>query len=626
MKRVFKILILFFLAPLLSFSQANEDTIKVSSKLDSIFFPASYCWWNEQYVGLDSVVDGFHENADFIRAIAPFIANTGNVGSPVHFFKFLFDSVYMACPKLNGLENSYELMGLKGIYDQVRPYSYAMFVSGPKNEQDIYGEYGIQLKKMFRLGAKYVGTGGDGIYTNTLNKFLNLNVYAGFASKNRFYNSIVNAGIGKNDVSENAGVTEDTSGIYPVRLYYAKNYFRNQSISLCQQLNFKLDSIKVLNREMAIETKNIPTFEINHMVGYQTKSYKYTDDLSGGDASFYGNFFIDSSATKDTTHISDLTNELYGYYRKINANNKSNGWQLGIGGVHNLINIFQNDIDTGYNNVAGKFSVKTFSLKQFVLLNGAYTVSGYNAGDYEIQLHYKRLWGDTANKSKTTIYCNTDFQNITPSYFYENYYSNHFKWNYDFSDIGIYKLNAGIDISKYKIKADFTTSYLKNYIYYDVNAMPSQAASPLIILTGELSKDIAIYMFHLNSAVLLQKSTDETVVHLPLLYLKQSLYFESLAFHKALQFQMGVALNYFTSYYGNYYMPALGQFYLQNDLEVGNYPFIDAYAAAKVKRVRLFIKLQHLTSGLIDATEYMVPYYPVAPRMLKWGISWLFFD
>jgi hypothetical protein len=73
-------------------------------------------------------------------------------------------------------------------------------------------------------------------------------------------------------------------------------------------------------------------------------------------------------------------------------------------------------------------------------------------------------------------------------------------------------------------------------------------------------------------------------------------------------------------------MPAIGQFYLQDEMLVGNYPFVDAYAAAKVKEVRLFIKLQHLTSGLINESEYIVPYYPVAPRLLKWGISWIFLD
>ena len=190
----------------------------------------------------------------------------------------------------------------------------------------------------------------------------------------------------------------------------------------------------------------------------------------------------------------------------------------------------------------------------------------------------------------------------------------------------IIKLNFRLEFKKPRFKIELSAYNLKNYIYYGLNVNPVQISYPLNIFIGQVSKDISIGKFHLNSLALIQKSSNEKAVHVPLLYLKQSLYLESMLFKKAMQLQLGMALNYFTNYEGNYYMPALGQFYLQDSTSVGNYPFIDVFAAGKIKRVRLFIKLQNITSGLVNGSEYTVPFYPVAPRMLKWGVSWMFFD
>lgn len=622
-----KALILIFLFPVFSFSQTNKDTVAFNTDSAAYkFVPATYCWWNESYAKTDSSLNTFQENSDFFRERFPFIINTGNVGSTIGFFQFVSDSAFLTSPRLSRLESNYEIVQLKGMYNQARPYTHAMFVSGPQNEQDILAEYGIQMKKMFRLGAKYVGTGGDGIYTNASTKFSNLDAYAAFTTKNRLYNCSITTQLGKNTVSENGGVKEDTTETYPVRLYYAKNSFSNKGVLLQQQLNWEFDSLMVLNDILKKETRPIPRFEVNHSVAYQTKSYLYSDDFVGDESLYYSSFFMDSTQTRDTTHTSDLTNTLQIYYRKINPNRIS-GWQVSLGGIHKYLELFQNDsIDTSYTNIGTAISLKRYSLKQSFDLSGTYTISGYNAGDYFTSASYTRFWLDTAKNTTTTVYLNLQVQNNTPSYFYQHYYSNHFRWENQFKDIREIKLNTGMTIDRYKLKIDLTAYNFRNYIYYTINAQPVQAIADLTILTGRLEKKISLYKFHLNSSLLLQKATNISLVHLPLLYVKESFYFETMAFKKALQFQIGLNLNYFTEYYGNYYMPALGQFYLQSETRVGNYPFIDVFAVAKVKKVRLFIKLQHLTSGLIDSSEYMIPYYPVAPRLLKWGVSWIFFD
>ena len=73
-------------------------------------------------------------------------------------------------------------------------------------------------------------------------------------------------------------------------------------------------------------------------------------------------------------------------------------------------------------------------------------------------------------------------------------------------------------------------------------------------------------------------------------------------------------------------MPATGQFYLQSQNKLGNYPFVDFFLNAKIKSVRVFVKVDHLNSGLMGNNYMITPHYPYNDRMYKIGISWRFWD
>ena len=50
---------------------------------------------------------------------------------------------------------------------------------------------------------------------------------------------------------------------------------------------------------------------------------------------------------------------------------------------------------------------------------------------------------------------------------------------------------------------------------------------------------------------------------------------------------------------------------------------IDVFAAAKWKRMRILIKMQHLNENMFgDRNYFTVLHYPQNPRMFKLGVSW----
>uniref|UniRef100_UPI003FD81B19 putative porin n=2 Tax=Prevotellaceae TaxID=171552 RepID=UPI003FD81B19 len=62
----------------------------------------------------------------------------------------------------------------------------------------------------------------------------------------------------------------------------------------------------------------------------------------------------------------------------------------------------------------------------------------------------------------------------------------------------------------------------------------------------------------------------------------------------------------------------------ENNVEIGNYPYVNVYANLHLKHTRFFIMMSHVNAS---AGEYfLVPHYPLNGRVLRFGVSWNFFN
>ena len=99
------------------------------------------------------------------------------------------------------------------------------------------------------------------------------------------------------------------------------------------------------------------------------------------------------------------------------------------------------------------------------------------------------------------------------------------------------------------------------------------------------------------------------------------------AVRDVLRLKIGVDGRYNTKYYAFGYNPATGQFYNQRAQQIGGYPMLDVYIAAKWKRMRILLKVAHLSEDFFNTREYFqVLHYPLNKRVFKIGISWGFYD
>jgi len=72
------------------------------------------------------------------------------------------------------------------------------------------------------------------------------------------------------------------------------------------------------------------------------------------------------------------------------------------------------------------------------------------------------------------------------------------------------------------------------------------------------------------------------------------------------------------------WMPATREFYNQNEYKSVNYPYIDVFLNVRIKRARLFIKMDHVNSGLMGFNYFMIPNYSYVDRAFRFGVSWKF--
>ena len=92
-------------------------------------------------------------------------------------------------------------------------------------------------------------------------------------------------------------------------------------------------------------------------------------------------------------------------------------------------------------------------------------------------------------------------------------------------------------------------------------------------------------------------TSDDNVLNVPNVIARNTLYYTDEVFKKALKFQTGITLNFFTEYNGNGYDPLLAEFYTQNQTKIGGFPRLDFFINAKVRQTRIYIKAEHFNSS-----------------------------
>ncbi len=619
MRGIRKILILFIFLYHISYSQ-DIDTLKTPQLHSStLFFNA------EQFENLDSV--NFITNS--LDNFQNYLSRThlGNSGMAIQNIKTHILDPFGFIYSKNYFQDYFYARKELLFYDTRTPYSDLLYVIGSKKEQSFKMTFSYNVKKNWNVTANFFRIRSEGFYLrqSTNDNFISLSsVYK--SESNRYhllvgvmYNYVQNAengGISNDSIFEN-GVNLDKK-LLDVNLTSAKRSHLNRSIFVNQHINFGKKSTDSLSKRAII-----PHSKITLSTSFEDNLLKYEDEnpLSG----FYSNIYYDSTRTYDSTYNFSFENELS--WKRLD-NKKHRGFvdKFGIGfsAKNQFLLIKQREIDAAYNNIiAGAELFNIYSDHKFWFkLAGKYAITGYNKDDYSVTGSLKKRLID----SLTFLVLNLSTKRQMPEYIYSRFSSNHFKWENNLEKQGEDAVELHFLMKKNKLSIVLNYKMYTNPVYFDNYAIARQYLGHVGVLSSTLKKNFSFYNWHLNNTITYQYVPDSTVIRLPEYVLEHSLYYENDLFKKAMRLQIGVSVFFVSNYFANNYMPATSQFYLQNDKEYGNYPFIDFFINARVKDVRVFFKIDHLNSGWMGNKYMLTPDYPMNDRAFKLGISWRFFD
>jgi len=250
-----------------------------------------------------------------------------------------------------------------------------------------------------------------------------------------------------------------------------------------------------------------------------------------------------------------------------------------------------------------------------------------------------RLFGDTL-----TLAASGFFHSDNPSFVYRHYHSRHAWWdNDDMSKTTHMRLAGLLSYKKTRTTLRVAFDETKNHTYlgmaYSIDSVsrlrtgmtvePRQCGDAISLLTLQLTQDFTLGPLNWESVVTYQKSSKQSVLAVPDLNIYTNLYLRFKIAHE-LSCDFGADARYFTKYEAPEYSPLLGQYAVQENeatkVKVGGCPIVNVYANFHLKHTRFFVMMSNLTASMGAKNYFFTPHYPLNGRVLRFGVSWNFFN
>jgi len=430
-----------------------------------------------------------------------------------------------------------------------------------------------------------------------------------------------------------------------VNLAAASNRYKKMTVFYDQSYRIPFDFIETLRHRGDTNWVKPDTVNTNIMTGfigtsteYTTYAKKYVDNTDAQLSQFYnGQFFINPNKSADSLRTMRLENRIFVRFQPWKEQALVSKIE---GGVGNRLQTFylQEPNEVLYKSSTHRWnSFYAYAGAEGLLgryLNwdatGLVNFAGAEAGDFYVKANAKVSIYPFRRAPQSPISLSARFETRLqePDFYQQHFYSNHFKWENDFSKISTTRIQAQLDIPRWKLRAQVGYALLANNVYYDTLGIARQNTTPMSVLSAALTKDFAFGPVHLDNSALLQFSSNQEVLPLPLLALNLRWYLQfNIVDPKVLQLQAGVNVRFNTLWYAPAYNPVAGVFHHQKEEQYGNTPVFDVFVNMQWKKCCIFLKMENLGKGWpMSSRDYFTSHHYIqAPAMFKLGISWPFY-
>ena len=683
-KLVFVFIIL--ISSLLGFSQnpaqdsiaPKKTTVSPTRPIDSTFVTYNAYQFDSIFLNSSKVIDTltFHmakfDVLESRNTIYSSLSNFGMAHKSMRFNNLRPTGFDMTLPSFSGIiKNESNLIA----YQSVLPYSELHYLmSVMDKELHLNAKFGRQFTPRLFVSFEFNTDLSPGTFKNTkiLNNYFWVNAH--YFTKNKRYGISAYWYRNKLEMQENGGIANDEdytshsesdNSVINVNLTTASNYVISSGIGFQHYFNLlpqkkiiKTESTPAINDTIApladsllvdtlsmdslphpepqevIVQQKVRKFTLGrlcHSFSYLNNKLYYNESSPG--VAFYQPYdtLLNPSKTTDTTLVRAIKNTLQWNSLGYQKYNDDVPLYVYAGVTHGFYNVKYFDYTEGemmparnYQQLSVNGGVIVNLFKSARITGQADLVTlGYQIGDFDIKGQWKQYIGTTQKNYGLAVF-DVEFKRQSANWFETSYTSNHFRWENDFKAATYLVFNLKYQFRDYCIGVRQTS--INNFIYFGTDARPVQNEGMFSIREAYLSFYQKLWRFELEGFASLQKSNNENVVHLPLVQASLKIGYAQPMFRKKATLYPSITVRYFTKYYADAYMPATRTFYLQNEVEIGNYPFIDVALAIKVQRAHIYAAYSNMFLLTGIRNSFIAPHYPMRDSRVYIGVNWRLFN
>jgi hypothetical protein len=254
-------------------------------------------------------------------------------------------------------------------------------------------------------------------------------------------------------------------------------------------------------------------------------------------------------------------------------------------------------------------------------------VQGHDFGNFLYEGKLMLSGGNKAGKIILDAYS----QNASPGLVYTRWNTNHYIFYNNFNNQKT--TSASFEYINDAAQVDLKAEYflITDYLYFDApdggnDAQPTQLDNPINLLKITLSKKLSWWRhWHFDNSVVYQKTDYQNTLRTPTAYTYSSLYYGRLLFN-VLNTYIGIDVRYNTPYVAPSYAVGLDEFYNGPNITFPSYPVATVFIKATLYRTNFFIMYDYANQGLQSNGFYTVDRYPMQDHLLKFGVTWGFFN
>ena len=518
-------------------------------------------------------------------------------------------------------------------YSVATPLTELYFKTVMEQGQSVDALVALNTSERFNISVAYKGIRSLGKYINQLTSAGNFRFTTSYHTKGDRY--AVNAHYAGQDMlnGENGGITtpedfeskdEDFKQRQRLEVYLtdAESFLKGKRIFIDHA--FRINPAKGDNN-----------LYITHQLNYETKFFEYNQAnvVSSARGIFY-NYFGPASAQGLNDQV--RYNKFYNKVGAIYENSTLGKFQFFIDDFqynyyYNSVFIFPDRVVPGklndkINSVGGQYEYRKNNWNAKLLYSNSITDQSLTNIDGSVNYAFN---------DKNSVSFRYQKINKLPNHIYNLHQSTftNYIWSNDFKNEKIN--NIEINVNTQWANASFQLSNLNDKLYFSNDnasdtlqlVTPKQYGNAIKYLSFKVNKEIKIGRFGLDNTLLYQKvDQNDNILNVPDFVTRNTLYYHDYFFKRALYLQTGVIFNYFTKYYANNYNPVIGEFFVQQNQEIGAFPMFDFFVNARIRTCRIFVKAEHFNSAFSSRSEfYAAPNYPYRDFVVRFGLVWNFF-